>query len=518
VTSIGEGAFSCCDSLIAAYFQGSEEQWNAIYIGSYNDLLENATIHFAIGADASMESVKSILQYSIKHANKGSKTSIQNAIYNLLFKAQFRPNRNWANGTAFAKLDFGCYQTDSTQGAVNANWPAKNGGGYKYTITDAALGTYNIGGGAGCNAYARFASAYTYGTKGSRTEGKYEQSGLEELIHSYADPGEHIMIGEGNVHSVVFLGESADGNGFYYADYGDNGGQSPNITFCYATYENFAQTEKYKGKAFYVFDTNGGSYYAGTAKSVEQVRAAQSAPTKIVQKIACPVEVTVTLGDEVLDSRNAPASASFGTVRREGETIIFTLDYRDDYETKIIGTDTGTMTMTVSYYDEEESTEILIDERQFVDVPITSDTEIQAVTSDVLGTCILIVDADGSGANEKAWGAGINETVYEADPMYSSENQIDNIMANIDIASQDSVYQISGQLIALSQNAVVYCAVYQEDGKFLRVKSQEFSASDVPQSIDIQINASDSDGYLQLFVLDSVGNAPLDECVQIPVG
>ena len=46
VTSIGDGAFYECTSLSDVYYIGSEEQWNAISIGSRNDRLKSATIHY----------------------------------------------------------------------------------------------------------------------------------------------------------------------------------------------------------------------------------------------------------------------------------------------------------------------------------------------------------------------------------------------------------------------------------------------------------------------------------------
>ena len=46
VTSIGGSAFSGCKSLSDVYYIGSEEQWNAISIGSRNDRLKSATIHY----------------------------------------------------------------------------------------------------------------------------------------------------------------------------------------------------------------------------------------------------------------------------------------------------------------------------------------------------------------------------------------------------------------------------------------------------------------------------------------
>ena len=46
VTSIGYRAFSYCVSLKDVYYSGSEEEWKAISIGSYNESLTNATIHY----------------------------------------------------------------------------------------------------------------------------------------------------------------------------------------------------------------------------------------------------------------------------------------------------------------------------------------------------------------------------------------------------------------------------------------------------------------------------------------
>ena len=46
VTTIGNSAFYNCDSLTDIYYTGTEEEWNSIAIGAYNDTLTNATIHF----------------------------------------------------------------------------------------------------------------------------------------------------------------------------------------------------------------------------------------------------------------------------------------------------------------------------------------------------------------------------------------------------------------------------------------------------------------------------------------
>lgn len=46
VSSITAMAFSGCDSLTDVYYYGTEEEWNNISVGNYNDELFNATIHF----------------------------------------------------------------------------------------------------------------------------------------------------------------------------------------------------------------------------------------------------------------------------------------------------------------------------------------------------------------------------------------------------------------------------------------------------------------------------------------
>lgn len=52
VTTIGDGAFNFCESLTDIYYQGTEEQWNAVSISEeYNDPLKNATVHFNAGED-----------------------------------------------------------------------------------------------------------------------------------------------------------------------------------------------------------------------------------------------------------------------------------------------------------------------------------------------------------------------------------------------------------------------------------------------------------------------------------
>ena len=53
VTTIGHSAFMYCISLTDVYYNGTEEEWNAININEYNEPLFNATIHFLVEEECS---------------------------------------------------------------------------------------------------------------------------------------------------------------------------------------------------------------------------------------------------------------------------------------------------------------------------------------------------------------------------------------------------------------------------------------------------------------------------------
>ena len=55
VTRIGSYAFCECESLSDVYYTGTEEEWNMIVIGYYNEPLFNATIHFNYGQELPVE-------------------------------------------------------------------------------------------------------------------------------------------------------------------------------------------------------------------------------------------------------------------------------------------------------------------------------------------------------------------------------------------------------------------------------------------------------------------------------
>lgn len=381
----------------------SSRTFNVVRLGSVSDT--DPYVPVIDEEDSEMAYVRDLLQYSLTNADSVSKKSIQNAIYNLLFKAQFRPTESQISGDTMKFT--GSLETNKT-------WPAQNNGAsYAYSVTDGVLGKISFAeGGLGCMSYALFATAYTYGTSGTGVScTDRSQTGIKDFIHKYADPGEQLRYRHStNMHSIVFLGESQDGQGFYYISYdggkNSNGTEYHDLYVGYWSYEAFAQKVT---TSLTVRDTNGGSYSAGTAKSVATVRTGVGA-TEIVLRIACPVEAIVKLGNQVLDSRN-PSSNSFGSVQRVGDQIIFSLNYDQDYELFIEGTDDGTMTVTLEYYTGKTK----IDERTLIDVPVTPASEMTSSRFDPLASFVLYDD-------DVTWGVGINETVYKPDSDFSNEN------------------------------------------------------------------------------------------------
>lgn len=373
--------------------------------------------------------VEKLTKNSLKYTDKDTKENINNSIYNLLFKAEFRPDTNKVDDTDFGYWN-GSEQT--TQKGVNVNyWPARNRKPNVSRIYDKGLdetikfnnGYYSA---SGCMAYAYFVSSYVYGTARERSFDRYCEDktteGIKQLIEDYADPGEQIRVTKvvkpyTYAHSLIYLGEDDNGDGFYYLDYGDNGGKNPTIGLRYYTYIDFFNT--YKSYDMWVFDVNGGSYYNNTAKSAADLRRDKGL-TDIRGKLECPVELKITLDNMIMDSSKINDGEEieeyYGNIKREGETIKFDLEYNPDYTFEINGTDEGEMTLTLEYYSDDE----LIETRKFVSVPITKDTIIKAGPSDPTYSYVLSVD-DGKDENYIIWDAGFNETVYESNSMLNAE-------------------------------------------------------------------------------------------------
>ena len=80
ITAIGEYAFAWCNSLTDVYFIGTEAQWRSIAIGSDNECLTNATIHFNTSVpnwDTYVDLNADVNSFS----HRGMKYEISNVLY-----------------------------------------------------------------------------------------------------------------------------------------------------------------------------------------------------------------------------------------------------------------------------------------------------------------------------------------------------------------------------------------------------------------------------------------------------
>ncbi len=136
----------------------------------------------------------------------------------------------------------------------------------------------------------------------------------------------------------------------------------------------------------------------------------------IVIRIACPVDVNIERNGEVLSSDVLEGSfkTSFGCIDFLGsDSDIKMLCLRAD-ETDIVnlvGTDDGTMDLTIRWYDEDSN---LTAERAFEDVNITADT-LMTTTTDGSEPTALDIDENGDGTVDSS----ITATEY-----YSEDSQI----------------------------------------------------------------------------------------------
>lgn len=143
--------------------------------------------------------------------------------------------------------------------------------------------------------------------------------------------------------------------------------------------------------------------------------------SKIVINIACPVDVTVSYGTEMLSSAEGSYcdTASFGTLHLLGKNKdikVVSLDSDKQYDVQITGTGDGKMDYSVSYFDENEQ---MTDQRSFESIPITRTTVIKSTTDNQDKDVELTVDQDGDGETDFVWTAlqnSIAELTYEKNP------------------------------------------------------------------------------------------------------
>lgn len=132
-----------------------------------------------------------------------------------------------------------------------------------------------------------------------------------------------------------------------------------------------------------------------------------STGAKIVVNIACPVDVTITYGNESLSSAEDISVTSFGSLQRlgkDGDIKVAVLDADKVYDVRLSATDDGSMDYSVVYYDENEQ---ITDSRSFPNVPLSKSTEIWTNTDNTVDIA-LHIDADGDGQEDSVWVAGKN--------------------------------------------------------------------------------------------------------------
>lgn len=131
-------------------------------------------------------------------------------------------------------------------------------------------------------------------------------------------------------------------------------------------------------------------------------------------EIDCPVEVTVTLGDETLssDPENLNTRTSFGSLTiepsEEGDgttSKVVRLREGEPYDIEIVGTGEGTMDYTIGFMDEYGD---YADHRTFSKIDVTEDTRMETRAERASET-ILRVDEDGDGVFEDVWRAASGE-------------------------------------------------------------------------------------------------------------
>lgn len=159
--------------------------------------------------------------------------------------------------------------------------------------------------------------------------------------------------------------------------------------------------------------------------------------SKIVINIACPVDVTVSDGEEVLSSKieNYNTEASFGRLElsgTNGDTKVLTLYENKNYDIDLSGNGSGTMNYTISYYGKDDSIE---EQRNFENVPISANTQIDTSTEQGTDT-ILNIDKNGDGVKDEVWTAGANTTGSqtwkdtEGDTVFSEDSSTDREETN----------------------------------------------------------------------------------------
>ena len=358
---------------------------DAKLMGYFNKTITKKKYNYSmsqVGIEVKSSEREAFLAALLSTRNVAPGSKIFNSVYNLLFSAQYRPNI------------FGGFDIE--------NWPLQNANSKNGTsVTDAVLYPREPGlkwdyGCRGCWSYAMFCVQYIHGETGSKNQQRFSGTktgaNIKTFLNTHARPGNHIRFTHPTgVHSIVYLAESQNGNGFFYLDYAGGAYMSGktlvdanhSITLRYITYQNF-------------------SNYVVSGLTVWKTNDTSGAANKIIIKASCPVDMIISLYGEELNSAEDQMSASFGTMTAiddglGGKIIEAVVDYHEELEIQIIGTGAGTMDFSVSY-DTPDNT------RSFAGVDITDATIITTTTFDPDGALLLSVSRSGDpDETEEVW-------------------------------------------------------------------------------------------------------------------
>lgn len=204
--------------------------------------------------------------------------------------------------------------------------------------------------------------------------------------------------------------------------------------------------------------------------------------SKIVINIACPVDVKVSCGGEVLSSAPGDfnSSTTFGTLQLVGKNKdikVVTLDSSKKYDVELVGTGEGKMDYSVNYFNKKEQ---LYDYRSFETVPITTTTKITSKTDNSKKDVELNIDQDGDGEVDVVWTAlkkGIGKITYEKNP----KPEIQPITVETDNTSAWIIILVCGLLVAII--AVVMTTIVITSRKGKTVQDNEEAAYVTPQYV-----------------------------------
>lgn len=373
VTSIGEGAFVGCAGLKDIYYSGSDVQWKAINIGKENDPLLNATIHYG-QTSSPVDSILNDDAVFIKQAS-GKTCTLASATMMLRRRAILDGESNWKSIT---EADV---RRLAWNGGLKFIFPYRSSNVFEQmnVITKSSLWIQSV------------AEKKNYLISLLETH----PEGIVVYYHGKNGP----LSNSSGQHAVLLTDYDLQTDTFFCADPSGNA-PSGRIPFSNARIAGSKQDDKIENihQIWYI------------VKVIDRPKTLLSTKTDL----HCPVEMKITVGGKTLDSQNVIGTISndYVTMTAEGTgkdrhvqiELTGNCAVEKDISIELVGTDTGTMTFTVThtYSDGTEET------HTFKDVP-TSTTSIGKLDNLYPQAPVVFTLSDTDKA--EYWIADVNETV-----------------------------------------------------------------------------------------------------------